>query len=302
MEPHKGRIDPSRFAHLLAISEMLLTALIWSSSFVGVRVALAYTGPFTVSGIRYLLAFLVLLPWLSKDRRASPLLNRSQWGRLSLIGLFHHTMGNGSLHLALRTLSASTGALGICLVPIPVLLLGILRLKEHPTLIQLLGLALTIGGSVLFLSPKWEAGEPLALGFLGIAVLSISVSPILTREIARDREVSNVTLTAIPFGIGGGLLLILALAVEGVPHMPLFAWGVILGLSVVNSLIGFLLYNHSLQRLAAVEANILWNIMPLGTALIAWGALGERLLPIQIAAMFLVIGGSSLVQWRKRLQ
>jgi|GEM_PF-5002989 len=58
MEPHKGRIDPLRFAHPLAIGEMLLTALIWSSSFVGVRVALAYTGPFTVSGIRYLLAFL----------------------------------------------------------------------------------------------------------------------------------------------------------------------------------------------------------------------------------------------------
>ncbi len=171
---------------------------------------------------------------------------------------------------------------------------------DPPTLIQLLGLALPIGGSVLFLSPKWEAGEPLALGFLGIAILSVSISPVLTREIARDREVSNVTLTAIPFGIGGGLLLILALAAEGIPHMPLVAWGVVLGLSVVNSLIGFLLFNHSLQRLAAVEANILWNLKRLGTALIAWDALGERLLPIQIAAMFLVIGGSSLVQWRKR--
>ena len=113
---------------------------------------------------------------------------------------------------------------------------------------------------------------------------------------------SNVALTAIPFAIGGGLLLILALAVEGVPRMPLSAWGVVLGLSVVNSLIGFLLFNHSLQHLAAVEANILWNLIPLGTALIAWGALGEGLLPIQMAAMVLVIGGTSLVQWRRRVE
>ncbi len=38
------------------------------------------------------------------------------------------------------------------------------------------------------------------------------------------------------------------------------------------------------------------NLTPLGTALIAWGTLGERLLPVQIVAMFLIVGGASLVQ------
>ena len=279
-----------------------MCALIWSSSFVGVKVALAYTGPFTVAGLRYFLAFLFLFPWLCKRWRGSPSLTRSQWARFTLMGLTQYTIANGALFLALQTVSATTGSLALCLVPIPVLLLGLLRLKERPRFLQLVGLAITIGGSFLFLSPGLELENTLALGILGIAVLSFSAFPVLGREVARDRTVENVTLTAIPLGIGGGILLLLALAVEGIPHMPLLAWGVVLGLAVVNTVVAYLLYNHSLQRLAAVEANVMLNLTPLGTALIAWAALGERLLPIQIGAMFLVMGGASLVQWRKRLQ
>jgi probable blue pigment (indigoidine) exporter len=74
---------------------------------------------------------------------------------------------------------------------------------------------------------------------------------------------------------------------------------VILGLAVVNTLLAYLLYNHALQDLTAIEANVMLNLTPLGTAVIAWGALGERLVPIQIVAMFLVVVGASLMQWKK---
>ena len=296
------KLGTSLRGHLFASGETLLCALIWSSSFVGVKAALAYTGPFTVAGLRYFLAFVFLLPWLFGRMRNSPSLTRSQWARFTLMGLTQYTIANGCLFLALQTVSATTGSLALCLVPIPVLLLGFLHLGERPRLLQLLGLVVSIGGSFLFLSPGLEVGSPFALGILGIAVVSFSVFPVLGREVARDRAVENVTLTAIPLGIGGGALLILAAVVEGIPHMPLHAWGIILGLAVVNTLAAYLLFNHSLQRLAAVEANVMLNLTPLGTALIAWGALGERLFPIQIAAMCLVIGGAGLVQWRRRIQ
>lgn len=301
MIQHAGKSNPPRPGHLLAIGEALLTALIWSSSFVGVKVALVYTGPFTVAGLRYFLAFLFLTPWLLKQRASSPSLTRPQWSRFTLMGLTQYTIGNGALFLALKTLSATTGSLALCLVPMPVLLFGILRLKERPNHFQSFGLAVTIGGSVLFFSPRLELKDPLALGLLGLSVLSFAAFPVLGREVARDRQVENVTLTALPLGIGGGVLILLAAATEGPPHMPLFAWGVILGLAAVNTLIAYLLFNHSLQRLTAVEANVMLNLTPLGTAIIAWGTLRERLTPLQIVAMLLVVAGASLAQWRKRM-
>ena len=302
MTQGERRYSTSLRGHLFASGETLLSALIWSSSFVGVKAALAYAGPFTVAGLRYFLAFVFLLPWLFGRMRNSPPLIRSQWARFTLMGLTQYTIANGALFLALKTVSATTGSLALCLVPIPVLLLGFLRLKERPRSLQLIGLAITIGGSFLFLSRGLEVGSPFALGVLGIAVVSFSAFPVLGWEVARDRAVENVTLTAIPLAIGGGALLVLAAFVEGIPHMPLYAWGIILGLAVVNTVAAYLLYNHSLQRLAAVEANVMLNLTPIGTAMIAWGTLGERLFPIQMAAMVLVIGGASLVQWRRRVQ
>jgi drug/metabolite transporter (DMT)-like permease len=286
-----------RQSHLLPVIEAVITALIWSSSFIGVKVVLRYTGPLTTAGLRYFIAFLLLSPWLWQHWRSSPHLTRGQWSRFTLIGLFQYTIGNGALFFALKTLSATTGSLALCLVPIPVLLLGLVRLKERPRPLQLLALSITIGGSVLFFSPNGvEFRDPLALGLLGVAILSFSAFPVLVREVARSHKVDNIVLTGIPLGIGGGLLLLLAFIWEGIPRMPFFAWGVILGLALVNTLFAYLLYNHALRHLSAIEANVMLNLIPLGTALIAWGTLGERLLPVQIVAMFLSVVGASLVQ------
>ena len=294
------RPGSGRTTRLVALTEILLAALIWSSSFVGVKIALKYTGPFTVAGLRYLLAFVFLVPWLCRQRTGFRLVSRAIWGRLILMGVTQYLLGNGALFLSLKTLPATTGSLALCLSSIPVLVLARLWLKERLSHIQIGGVLVALAGSVLFFSRGLVlVGSGFALGSLGVAVLSISLFPILVREIARDRQVGIVILTAVPLGIGGGALLLLAIAVEGVPNMPLVAWGVVLGLALVNTLLAYLLYNHSLQHITAVEANVLLNLAPLGTALIAWGALGEQLTPLQVAAMVLVMGGASLAQRRK---
>ena len=94
------------------------------------------------------------------------------------------------------------------------------------------------------------------------------------------------------------MLLVAALIVEGVPQLPLEAWAILVGLALVNTLAAYLLFNHALHRLHAGEANVLLNLTPIGTALIAWGAFGDRLGALQMGAMALVVAGASLAQWR----
>lgn len=290
----------SQTTRLVSLTEILLVTLIWSSSFIGVKIALRYTGPFTVAGLRYFLAFIFLLPWLCKKRTDLALVSHAVWGRLILMGATQYVLGNGALFWSLKTLPATTGSLALCLSSIPVLVLARLWLKERLNRMQVVGVFIALAGSVFFFSRGLVlAGSGFALGSLGVAVLSISMFPILVREIARDRQVGTVILTAVPLGIGGGTLLLLAVAVEGVPHLPLVAWGVVLGLALVNTLLAYLLYNHSLQHITAVEANVLLNLAPFGTALIAWGTLGEQLTLLQVAAMVLVVIGASLAQRRK---
>jgi drug/metabolite transporter (DMT)-like permease len=61
-----------------------------------------------------------------------------------------------------------------------------------------------------------------------------------------------------------------------------------------------MLYNHSLRILTALEMNVMLNLSPLGTALLAWLLLGERVTILQLAGMVVVIIGVVLVQQRTR--
>ncbi len=288
---------------LLPVAEVFLAAMIWSSSFVAVKVVLAYTGPFTTGGLRYFIAFLLSIPFLMmkrgpKRRVLSSRLTKAEWLQLSAMGIFQYTIGNAALFFALQTMSATSGSLALSLVPIPVLLFSAIFLHERPRGLQLIGVLIAVVGSLLFFSPGIKTQQPIGLVALSITIVSFSIFPILGRRFARERSLDNITLTSIPLGIGGGALLVLALFVEGLPRMPLQAWGLIIGLASVNTLLAYLLYNHSLQHLTAVQVNVMLNLAPIGTALIAWWALGERITSFQMVAMFMVIAGASLAQRR----
>ncbi len=292
-------VTSQRMIRTVALAEVVAVAIIWSSSFVVVKIVLKYTGPFTVAGLRYFLAFLVLTPWLWRRRAAFGHVAAPVKRRLLLIGVTQYLLGNGALFLSLKTLPATTASLAMCLTSIPVLVLSRVLLKERLHPLQMAGVAAAIVGSVLFFWRGCAVGGRLAMGALGISVISFAAFPVLVRKTARDKTVGTIILTGIPLGSGGTLLLVVALLVEGVPSLPLTVWGLILGLALVNTLLGYLLFNHGLRQLGAVEANVLLNLSPLATALIAWGMLGERLVPLQIAAMALVSVGASLAQRRK---
>ncbi|MGD1995853.1 MAG: EamA family transporter [Anaerolineae bacterium] len=286
----------------LAIAEGLLVTIIWGSSFVFVKVGLRCMGPLTIAGLRYFIAFLVLLPLVAVRRRSStsvPLPSRV-WLRLLLIGLSAYVVGNGALFWGLKYLSATAGSFLMSLIPLPVLLLSSSWLREVPTPRQTVGGLIALAGSCVFFSPGLSSGEPLGIGITAVALIGFASFAILGREIARDRQVKTLTLTAIPLGFGGGLLLLIALLVEGVPGLPAAGWGLVVWLAIVNTALGYLLYNHSLQVLNALEMNVLLNLTPLATALLAWVFLGEKLAIAEIVGMVVVIAGVLAVQWRDR--
>ena len=68
-------------------------------------------------------------------------------------------------------------------------------------------------------------------------------------------------------------------------------------LAIINTALGYILYNHSLQELTALEMNMVMSLSPLFTALLGWFMLGEGLSPVQFAGMLVMIAGVILVQW-----
>lgn len=285
---------------IVPISGILLVSAIWGSSFVGVKMALSHAGPLTIAALRYSIAAALLLPWVLKSRHDAKPLHRSDWGKLTLIGFSQYAIGNGALFLALRTVSSTSASLAVSLVPIPIVLLEIIHLKEKPSRVHLAGILVAVTGSVVFFVSDLRTITLGSLGLLALATISFAFMPVLGRDLVRKRVVNTTELTGIPLAIGGGALLVLAAIFEGLPRLPIQTWGIIIALALVNTLTAYLLFNHALRRLRAGEANVLLNMTPIATALIAWGAFGDRLTPLQMVGIAIVILGATLAQRRSQ--
>lgn len=281
-----------------AMLESIVAMLIWSSSFIWAELGRAYLGPLTIAGLRYSLAGLLLLPWLLAGRQAVRTSTGWVWGRLLLMGLLMHTLGNGAIFLAMPYLSTTVITLITCLMPLPVLVLGAIRLGEIPSWLQVTGVVVTLLGSALLFADGMAASELLGVGLALFGLFSFSYATILGRELARVQATSALALTGLPLVIGGLPLLGVAFWWEGVPwSLPLAGWGIVLVLAVFNTVIAYFLYNHSMQVLTALEANIFLNLAPFVTAVLAWWLFGDILQPLQLLGMVVVIGGITLVQW-----
>ena len=283
---------PSR---ALALLEALLVSMVWASSFILVKIALTELGPLTIGGLRYFIGFACLLPFL---RRRNFSLTRAQWLRMALLGFSAYTLANGALFWALRFLPATTVSLLMNLVTVSVLAGGVIWLGEIPNRAQTFGMFIVLAGMILFFSPGLKPGEPIGLAIFMLALLGFTLFGLLGRMAVVERFVDTLTLTAFPLAIGGGLLLAVAVPLEGIPNASLRTWGLVLFLAAVNTAFGYVLYNHSLQMLQAFEMNVILNLSPIWTALLGWILLDEILTSPQWAGMFVVLMGVMLAQKR----
>ena len=156
------------------------------------------------------------------------------------------------------------------------------------------------GGSMVFFSTGIKAGEPTGIIITIVGLFGFALFGILSRAFAREKQINTLILTAFPLGFGGGVLLILGVAIEGVPHLSWQVGGILFWLALANTAVAYMLYNHSLQILTALEMNVMLNLSPLGTALLAWLLLGERLSLLKFIGMVVVIAGVILVQQKNK--
>ncbi|MFH2103983.1 MAG: EamA family transporter [Chloroflexota bacterium] len=283
----------------LAIFEAIVVNIVWASSFVFVKMALPELGPLTIGGLRYFLGFLILFPFLL--RRKNPTVpSRQMWWRYFLIGISAYTIGNGATFWSLKYLPATTVSFLMGTITLMILFGGILWLRELPNRVQAGGIFITLAGTGMFFANGLRGGEPRGLGILAVGLLAFTLFGLLGRGAARDGSSDTLSLTAWPLALGGGIMLLLALLVEGLPQASLRTWGLIFWLAVVNTSLAYILYNHALRVLTAFQMNILLNLSPIWTALMSATLLDEFLTPWQWIGMLTVIVGVGLAQYRSK--
>lgn len=291
--------------YLIAVLQAVAVTVLWSSSWVLIKIGLQDIPPLPFAGLRYMLAFLCLLPLAIYTRQFNSLRRQSGagWVRLIVLGLLFYAVTQGAQFLSLFYLEAATVSLLLSFSTVLVALLGILYLQERPTGQQWLGTACYLVGVLIYLGRfSLPAGQWFGLGVALVGVLANALSAVLGRQINRDQALSPLAVTVVSMGIGAVVLMIVGIAWQGMPRLSLFHWGIILWLAVVNSALAYTLWNHTLRTLSATESSIINNTMLFQIAILAWLFLDEPLNGRQIAGMVLAMLGTLLVQirWSKR--
>ncbi len=290
---------------LRALLQALLVTFLWSTSFVLIKIGLADNiPPLTFAGLRYMLAFLCLLPLVilrPAHRARVRALSRREWGWLVVLGLLYYTVTQGTQFIALDRLPSATVSLFLNFSAVAVAFLGIAFLAERLTPVQWGGVILSLAGAVVYFYPvDFPAEQVIGIVAVTVGLLANAVSAVLGRYVNRGGAIPPVVVTVISMGIGAALMLIGGLATQGLPPLSTGSWLIIGLLAVVNTAFAFTLWNLSLQTLSAVESSIINNTMLIQIAVLAWVFLQESLGVQEIVGLVLAGAGTLIVQVRGR--
>lgn len=291
-----SRLSP----HLRAVLQALLVTFLWSLSFVLIKIGLEDIPALTFAGLRYSLAWLVLLPVAlarPAGRASFRALGRADWGRLVLLGLIYYTLTQGAQFVALDHLPSASVSLVLNFSAVAIALLGMTFLSERLTLAQWGGVAISLVGAVIYFYPvNFPASEIVGLLAAGVALLSNAVASVLGRFINRGGSIPPLTVTTVSMGVGALVMLAVGLLTEGLPVLQARSWLIIGVLAVVNTAFAFWLWNVTLRTLTAAESGIINNTMLIQIGVLAWVFLGESLDRKAIVGLILAVLGTLAVQ------
>ncbi len=290
-------------SHLTAILQALFVTLLWSSSFVIIKIGLSEIPPLLFAGLRYFIAFLILLPLMlqKKYRREISQLTKLQWLKLSLLGFVFICLTQGTQFIGLSLLPSVTVSLWLNFTPIIVAVLGIFILSEIPSIKQWIGITLFIIGVFVYFIPLSLEGNL----FLGLIVMTVGVfsnasASIQGRDINRNKNLSPIVITGISMGVGSILLLIIGFSLQSIESVSPTNIFLLFWMAVVNTAFAFTLWNKTLRTLTAIESVLINNTMLIQIALLAWIFLGETITLKETFGMLIAVLGIYLVQSGKK--
>ena len=292
----------NKSSHIITILQALFVTFLWSTSFIIIKWGLIEIPPITYAGLRYIIAFLCFIPFVSREKYINEIreLRKSQWHKLILLGFIFYTFTQGAQFLGLSLLPSVTVSLMLNFTPLIVAVMGIFLLSEKPSILQWFGSALFIVGIITYFFPvSLITSQGLGLVIMFIGVLANAGSAIIGRDINRNKDISPLVVTFISMGVGAIILVIIGFSMDGFPEISLKTWIYLLWLAVINTAFAFTLWNFTLRTLTAMESSIINGTMLIQIAVLAWYFLDENISFQEGIGMVIAAVGAVLVQIKK---
>ncbi|MDO8708426.1 MULTISPECIES: drug/metabolite exporter YedA [Pseudomonas] len=273
--------------------------VIWGSTYLVIRIGVAYWPPLLLAGIRFVIAGSLMYAFLRW--RGAPAPTWAQWKAAGIIGILLLTCGNGAVSVAEHTgVASGVAALAVATVPLFTLLCGYFwgarntRLEWAGIVLGLIGIAMLNLGSNL-------QSSPLGAALLVFAAASWAFGSVWSKHLPLPQ---GAMASAVEMLVGGVALLIgSALSGEHLQAMPpIEGWAALAYLTFFGSIIAFNAYMYLLKNVRPAAATSYAYVNPAVAVLLGIVFAGETIGIEEALAMLVIISAVVLIglpQWRR---
>lgn len=286
---------------LSTIFLLSIVPLMWASNAVLGRMLRDMVPPMTLNFIRWLLAFMVLLPLAHRVLRRDSLM-WPHWRRFALLGLVSVGAYNSLQYLALHTSTPMNVTLVGSSIPVWTLALGWLLHGEKISRRQTLGAVLSIGGVLMVLS-RGDAAVLLQMRLVPgdlYVLLATAAWAYYSWMLAKPTEPPSIRqdwaaflMAQIAFGLVWSSLFA-AGEWALTPAYIVWSWPVVVAMIYIAlgpALLAYRFWGAGIGRAGPAMASFFSNLTPLFAAVMSSAFLGETPRPYHALAFALIVGG-----------
>jgi len=254
-----------------ALALPLLAVLIWSLNITVTRYVVDYISPVSISFYRWLVAFLVLTPFMSAKVWRERQLVVQHWKQLAVLAAFGMVLYQGLGYTAAHYTTATNMGIINAFIPIFTIFVSMLMLKDIPNRFAVVGSLLSFTGLLYVMAQGNLLNLVQSGGHLGDVMMVLAVFFYAFYGVFLKKWQLKI-----PLMISLYVQIIFALLY----HLPFVLW---LGLDAINpqnvgsvlyagifpSLIAPLVWMLAVQMIGPNRTSIFMNLMPVFTAIIA---------------------------------
>lgn len=274
--------------------------IIWSSSFMWIKIAVQEVGPVTLVAYRAFFGLLFGMAVIFIQRVRWPRDGKT-WLHLLVLGITNIAAPFFLISWGEQTIDSGVASILDATVPLFTIVIAHLALRDDKiTLPKVLGLLIGFAGVIVLMSKNIGSGANSMLGELAVIVASVfyAFSAVYARRFTEDTP--GIVRSAAPLLSATAIMWLATLAVESpvqIPQLPL-TWTALIWLGVLGSGLAFVLLYYLIHQIGPTRASMVTYLFPLGGVLLGVVFLDEQLTWQVATGAALILASLAVANWQ----
>lgn len=303
---NENKSNFTNFSKLKFVITITILVVVWAFAFLFIKIGLEELSFVNLTIMRFLIACLVLILILFFQKKRFSKLHKKDIVPIFLLGFFGVIVYHLGLNYGEQFISPAAASLIIATVPVQIIILSTIFLKEKIGLKKLIGVIIALCG-VVVISIWGKAGASIHIEYIS-AVLAVLIAAIMSalytiagKKLLTRYSALSLTTYVMLLGSLGLTPFIRGSLLDQISKMSMTGWFAVIFLGVFSTVVGYGLWYIVLKIKSASEISIYLYAIPVLSTIISYFMFKEKITLMFILGGFLVIAGLIIVNIRAKI-